>query len=172
MGIQAKVVQSVGIEPGDYTAEVTKIEPKTLQFGDVLEFTFRLLDGDPNAAYDTVAGIANFGGGQIKVGSTLYKWLSILNGGDLQLNADLDISAFIGRQCKVLVENKPGKKEGQVFSKIKEVMPIRKGQAPMQAQAKPSTPSAEKKVDAEFDKPVSPAPAQQPAAAPKKDFDF
>ena len=158
-GLTGEVTKFESLQPGTYMAEIVGIEKKELKFGSAVEFSFKLLDLEENLPFDTIRGTVSFKDNRIDVGGKLYKWLSYIGGKELDLKEKIDISKFVGKKCEVLVENKPGKKEGQVFSNVKEVLPSRK---------KKEAPQSEKKADEEF----APDNSQKPAEAKKEKEDF
>lgn len=128
--IVGRTSEQVGLIASDYLAEVVLIKKKVIgeKNSEVLEFTFKLLDVDPNAAYNQVRGIASFPDGKILVGKSLYKWCSILAGGDIGKDKDFKISSLVGKKCKVITENKTGKNKfggEQTFTNVKDVLALK-----------------------------------------------
>jgi len=153
------VEESQGIPDGDYVAKCEKIEEGTSTFGDVFYFHFKLLDAPEDASFDTITGMTDK---KVAIGRKTYKWFSALNGGkDFDLGASFDTDDFVGKQCKIVVENKPSTKNpAQSFPKIVNVIPLRKGQE-IQEKAQPQE---QKPKDEEFE-------SEAPKGAPSSDAD-
>jgi len=153
-----EVTESVRLEPGTYQAKIVGIERKTMKFGDVLEFQCKLLDADESVTFDTIKGQAGFKEGKIQVGSKLYKWLSNIARKEPDLKTKVDISKFIGMQCQVKVENKPGTKPGTMFSNVTDMFPIRQAKSSQASTHEEENASTEVKREEKKDE--------------KKDFEF
>ena len=129
--ITGSVKEQIVPVPSDYLAEVTFIKAKTINSpkgpSEVLEFTFKLLNADPNASSNIARGIAGFRNGEIAIGKPLYKWCSILNGADIGKVKDFKISSLVGKVCKVITENKPGtgSYSNFTFINVKEVLALK-----------------------------------------------
>lgn len=139
------IEEAPGIPDGDYVAKCEKIEEGTAQFGDVFYIHFKLLDAPENAPFHTITAMTDK---LVAIGRKTYKWFCAINGGkDLELGASFDTDDFVGKQCKVVVENKPNAK-GQIYPRIVNIIPIRKGQEIIEKEATKETP---KPKDEEFE---------------------
>jgi hypothetical protein len=153
--ITGTVKEAVVLPPSDYLAEVTLIKPKTIKGNkgdnEVLEFTFKLLDADPNAKSTIARGIAGFPDKQILVGRPLYKWCCILAGAEqIVKDKDFKISSLIGKKCKVITENKQGTGtySNFTFINVKDVLALKPKDLESLQQVKPAVTATTPQVSA------------------------
>lgn len=163
------VTENLRIDDGEHTGKLVEVNIKsgknstTGNAYEFLEFKFKLNDLSADVQYDTVSGSCP---NRLTIGGQTFKWLTALNGGqDFAKGQAVDPQEFIGKECRVIIESKPGTKNKDVmYSKVVNVLPLKKGQAQSQAQSQATGSQAKSADDAS---------AQKPAGAkPSSDDDF
>lgn len=151
---KAKVEESTGLPNGTYVGKCVTIEEKTAQYGPVFNFNFQILDAPEEA---TFTNISAFTDRKVAIGLKTYKWFVALNKGkDLDLGQEIDTDDFIGKQCTLVIENKPNSKNpDKIYPKVVNVTALRKGQEikedDTEKEGKKSAPVNNKAKDSEFE---------------------
>lgn len=127
----------VHIDPGTYKVRCMDVKPDHLdnsQFGtgDVIRFSLETevlnpADGNPV----TLDAMAN---DRLTPKSKLWGWLTAF-GMKLDFSVDCDIEEAVSREAYAVVVDQPGK-EGGVFSRVEDIIPLPKSQMPPKSAAK------------------------------------
>jgi len=172
------VTENVRMEDGEHTGKLVEVNvksgknSKTGNMYEFLEFKFKLNDLPPEVQYDTVSGSCP---NRLTIGGQTFKWLTALNGGaEFTKGEAVDPQDFIGKPCRVIVESNPGSKNKDIlYSKVVNVLPLKKGQQVQQEQQaqKPQGQQAQKpaNTDAEFEE--APAKKEAPGKEQPKSAD-
>lgn len=163
------VTESIQLPDGDYQAKLAEIESKNGEYGDYFLFKFELLDAPEEVEFKTVSGQVT---AKLTIGGKLYKWLVALNGGQpFTKGEEVDVNDFVGKKCKVIIENTPGgKNKDKMYAKVTNVMALRKNTT---SESAPAAASVKKAVDEEFEERPTSKPAPKAAPAPAaEDDDF
>lgn len=161
------VTESIQLPDGDYQAKLAEIESKNGEYGDYFLFKFELLDAPEEVEFKTVSGQVT---AKLTIGGKLYKWLVALNGGQpFTKGEEVDVNEFVGKKCKVIIENTPGgKNKDKMYAKVTNVMALRKSTTSEAASAQEKKTS----VDEEFEEKSTGKTAAKPAPAATEDDDF
>jgi len=113
-----------------YEARLVKVEQKALQFGPALEWVFDLLDPKFSYEYEgktvqrRVKGTTSLA---CNPKSKLYAWYCKLLGKELPEGGRVQLASIVGRNCRLLVVNKPSKKINEdgtktIYSNVAKVL--------------------------------------------------
>jgi hypothetical protein len=105
------------LDTGTYAATVASIVTTTGQFGEQLQWDFKLDDGSSQRAWCSMS---------LTPKSKLFLWSKALLG---DVPDTLDTDALIGLPCRLSILSK-AKEDGTEFNKVDQVLAPRKGQKP------------------------------------------
>ena len=105
------------LDTGTYAATVASITTTTGQFGEQLQWDFKLDDGSSQRAWCSTS---------LTPKSKLFLWTKALLG---DVPDTLETDALIGLPCRLSILSK-AKEDGTEFNKVDQVLTPRKGQKP------------------------------------------
>lgn len=137
-----KIQKTKGVDDGEYTAVLSKIEPSKGAFGPCLKFFFRITGGDHDGTEVSMIRPA-----KLVPGNKLDKTLQSLGVDTAKVEDELDVDVLINKSVQVTVESKTSER-GKVFANVTEVRATR-GAAPAKQKvaAAPVAPAANDTID-------------------------
>ena len=119
-------VNNFSISQGVHTATIKSIQSMDSAFGKAVRFYFSVndIEFDLNAEKEPeepmIAGVCS--ANKLTPSTKLYRWLSAMSGGKLDVGAEIDFDSYLGKNVEILVIN--SQKEGREFSNVTEIIKI------------------------------------------------
>jgi len=123
-------INNFTISQGVHTATIKKIQEMDSSFGKAIKFFFSVndiefdLDAEKEPEEPVINGVCS--ANKLTPSTKLYRWLSAINGGKLDVGAEIDFDKYIGLNVEILVIN--SEKEGREYSNVTEI--IKKAEIP------------------------------------------
>jgi len=133
MGIKIEMTKYEPIPAGVYVAQVGNVEEAEGQFGSQLKIRFDLLDPD----FDD-RSLTGWTSCKLSPKSKLWAWTkaAIFSGHDIPDGWSFDSDELLDKRVQIVVSAERGS-DGEVFNKVKDVLPLRQRPARPASNAQP-----------------------------------